>query len=129
MWKEGHLPPQDWFGYVGLPILGYALLCAGAGLLWSYHVAGLSLVGASAIVFLVVGVRNSWDLVLWIDQIVAAEGDTTLWEASPRPLFSDLETRSLRVHQGPKSGVAALFGQWPGDESDDDFEGAVRDLS
>jgi len=28
-------------------------------------VAGLSLVGASIILFLVVGVRNSWDLVLW----------------------------------------------------------------
>jgi hypothetical protein len=63
------------------------------------------------------------------EQIVAAEGDTTPWEASPRPLFSDLETRSLRVPQGPKSGVAALFGQWPGDETDDDFECAVRDLS
>jgi hypothetical protein len=63
------------------------------------------------------------------EQIVAAEGDTTPWEASPRPLFSDLETRSLRVPQGLKSGVAALFGQWPGDETDDDFEGAVRDLS
>ena len=63
------------------------------------------------------------------EQIIAAEGDTTPWEASPRPLFSDLETRALRVPQGPKSGVAALFGQWPGDETDDDFEGAVRDLS
>jgi hypothetical protein len=46
-----------------------------------------------------------------------------------QPLFSDREAKPLRVSQGPKSGVAALFGQWPGDESDDDFEGAVRDLS
>lgn len=42
---------------------------------------------------------------------------------------SPSEATPLRVPQGPTSGVAALFGQWPGDESDDDFEGAVRDLS
>lgn len=63
------------------------------------------------------------------EQIVAAEGDTTPWEVAPQPLFSDLETRSLRVPQGATSGVAALFGQWPGDESDEDFERAVRELS
>ena len=63
------------------------------------------------------------------DQIVAAVGDTTPWEVAPQPLFSDLETRSLRVPQGATSGVAALFGQWPGDETDEDFENAVRDLS
>jgi len=63
------------------------------------------------------------------EQIVAAEGDTTPWESAPQPLFSELETRSLRVPQGPRSGVAALFGQWPGDETDEDFESAVRDLS
>jgi hypothetical protein len=66
MWRDSDLPPQDWLGYVGLPILAYALLCAAAGLLWSYPVAGLSLTGASTIVFLVVGVRNAWDLVLWM---------------------------------------------------------------
>lgn len=63
------------------------------------------------------------------EQIVAAEGDTTPWESIPQPLFSELETRSLRIPQGPKSGVAAIFGQWPGDETDEDFESAVRDLS
>lgn len=63
------------------------------------------------------------------DQIVAAEGDTSLWEVAPQPLFSDLEMRSLRVPQGAKSGVAAIFRQWPGDEIDEDFESAVRNLS
>lgn len=63
------------------------------------------------------------------DQIIAAEGNTGAWEASPRPLFSDIDTRSQRVVQEPTSGVPAMFGQWPGDENDDDFEDAVRDLS
>jgi len=62
------------------------------------------------------------------DQIISAEGDTAPWEASPRPLFSDLDAHPLRVAQGPRSGVAAMFGQWPGDENQADFEDAVRDL-
>lgn len=63
------------------------------------------------------------------DQIVPAVGDTTLWEAVPRPLFVDLDVRALRVPQGPKSGVAAIFGRLPVDESDEDFDAAVRALS
>jgi hypothetical protein len=63
------------------------------------------------------------------DQIIAAEGDTTLWEASPRPLFSDADMRSQHVARDPASGIAAIFGQWPGDENDDDFNDAVRELS
>lgn len=63
------------------------------------------------------------------DQINAAVGDTSLWEEAPRPLFGELDLRALRVPQGPKSGVAAIFGQWPGDESDEEFEEAVRELS
>lgn len=65
-WREGNLPIEDWFGYVGLPILGYSVLATGAGLLLPHPVAGLSLVGAANILFLVVAVRNAWDLVLWM---------------------------------------------------------------
>jgi hypothetical protein len=64
-----------------------------------------------------------------VEQIVPATGDSTVWEVMPRPLFKDLDSRPLRVAQGPKSGVAAIFGQWPGDESDEEFEEAVKALS
>jgi hypothetical protein len=63
------------------------------------------------------------------DQIVPASGDTAMWKELPRPLFSDLDTRALRAPQGPRSGISALFGQWPGDESDDELDAAVRALS
>lgn len=63
------------------------------------------------------------------EQIVPAVGDTTLWEAMPRPLFADLDVRALRVPQGPRSGVAAIFGRLSVDERDDDFDAAVRALS
>lgn len=63
------------------------------------------------------------------DQIVPAVGDTSLWEGMPRPLLPDLDVRALRVPQGPKSGIAAIFGRLPADESDEDFDAAVRALS
>jgi hypothetical protein len=63
------------------------------------------------------------------DQIVPASGDTGLRKEVPRPLFGDLDTRSLRVPQGPRSGISALLGQWPGDESDEELDAAVRALS
>lgn len=63
------------------------------------------------------------------DQIAAAGGDVTLWEVVPRSLFAELDARALRVPQGPRSGVAAIFGQLGQDEGDDDFDAAVRALS
>ena len=63
------------------------------------------------------------------DRIVPATGDTTLWESLPRPLFAELNARALRVPQGARSGVAAIFGQLPEDERDEDFDDAVRALS
>lgn len=63
------------------------------------------------------------------DQIVPAAGDITLWETVPRPLFADLDVRALRVPQGPRSGIAAIFGRLPADERDEDLEDAVRALS
>lgn len=63
------------------------------------------------------------------DNVGPATGDATLWEAMPRPLFPELDVRTLRLPQGPKTGVAAIFGQWPGDETDDEFDEAVRRLS
>lgn len=63
------------------------------------------------------------------DNIVPASGDTALWKQVPRPLFVELDVRAFREPQGPRSGVSALFGQWPGDESDDEFDEAIRALS
>ena len=63
------------------------------------------------------------------DNIVPASGDTALWKHLPRPLFAELDVRTRREPQGPRSGVSAIFGQWPGDESDDEFDEAIRALS
>jgi len=63
------------------------------------------------------------------DSLEESTGDASLWAAMPRPMFTELDTRSLRRPQGPRSGIAAILGKWPGEESDDEFLRAVAELS
>jgi hypothetical protein len=56
------------------------------------------------------------------EQVRPAEpADTAVWSQVPRPLLADLDLRTLHWSQGPRSGVSAIFGQWPGDESEEEF--------
>jgi len=67
-WRHGNLPFLDWIWFVGLPIAGYVLLLlSGAGFLLR---ADLSMHGVAMalILLLVTGIRNAWDLVIWISQ-------------------------------------------------------------
>jgi hypothetical protein len=59
----------------------------------------------------------------------AAEEDLALWGALPAPVFGPLDERSLRQPQGPRSGVSALFGQLPAEESDEEIIEALDRLS
>lgn len=51
----------------------------------------------------------------------AGPADAAVWSQVPRPLLTDLDPRALHWPQGPRSGVSAIFGQWPGDESEEEF--------
>ena len=59
----------------------------------------------------------------------ADERDLSLWAAPPRPVFGPLDERTLRQPQGPRSGVAAIFGQLSDDESDEEIVEALDRLS
>ncbi len=52
-----------------------------------------------------------------------------IFAAPPRPLARPMPPSTLRVQQGPKSGLNAIFGKWPGDESDGDLAAALGELS
>ena len=67
-WRAGKLPMDDWFGYVALPVVGYVLLLAAAIEVRLDGAYGLETVALAMILFLVVGIRNAWDLVLWMAQ-------------------------------------------------------------
>jgi hypothetical protein len=59
----------------------------------------------------------------------AADSDISLWSALPRPLARVLDARTLRKPQGPGSGLAAIFGKWPGTESDEEILRALEEMS
>jgi len=63
------------------------------------------------------------------DAIDAAGADAAIWSRIPTPLFRDLEAATLRLPQGPRSGVNALIGRWPGEESEEEVAAALRELS
>jgi len=63
------------------------------------------------------------------DAIDAAGSDAAVWARVPAPLFRVMDSASLRQPQGPRSGVNAVIGNWPGDESDDEIAAALQELS
>ncbi|MBI3099532.1 MAG: hypothetical protein HYY93_15095 [Planctomycetes bacterium] len=40
-----------------------------------------------------------------------------------------LDPRTLMQPQGPKTGLNAIFGRWPGTESDEEVAAALEDMS
>lgn len=59
----------------------------------------------------------------------ASEHDLVLWGTLPAPIFGLQDERSLRQPQGPRSGVNAVFGHLPGEESDEEIIEALDRLS
>ena len=65
--QTGYQPDaEDWFWYVGLPVLAYAAL--GIAALFAWLLAGwpLFLIAAVSVLFLFMGIRNSWDTVTYV---------------------------------------------------------------
>jgi hypothetical protein len=65
-WRSSKLPIVDWAFYVGIPVLAFVLLFAsgiGFFLGWRLSMHGVAL---SVILLLVAGIRNAWDLIIWM---------------------------------------------------------------
>jgi hypothetical protein len=45
------------------------------------------------------------------------------------PLVRRLDLKALHVPQGPDSGINAIMGKWPGDESEEEILAALEELS
>jgi hypothetical protein len=45
------------------------------------------------------------------------------------PLVGTLDLKALHVPQGPDSGINAIMGKWPGDESEEEILALLEDLS
>lgn len=55
--------------------------------------------------------------------------DLAVWSTKPQPLFAELDNRELYRPQGPRSGLNAIFGKWPGDETDDEIFAMIEEIS
>jgi hypothetical protein len=56
---------EDWLFHAVLPLAAYATLAASAMVAYSNARAALFLVGAATLLFLFVGIHNSWDAVTY----------------------------------------------------------------
>ena len=63
------------------------------------------------------------------EEVRPAAGDVSLWCRIPPPRGRSVETSALRQPQGPRSGVAAVIERWPGDESDDEIDAWLEEIS
>lgn len=59
----------------------------------------------------------------------ATEADLAIWGSSPRPLGNQADLKVLHVPQGPRAGLHALLGKWPGDEDDEAIRRALEAVS
>jgi hypothetical protein len=58
-----------------------------------------------------------------------SEEDVEMWSTLPAPLDVQPDLRLSRQPQGPKTGINALFGMWPGDESDEEIFRIIEEIS
>lgn len=73
-WRTLQLSIDDLLFYSALPFLGYVALCVAAASFWNRSSYALNILAAVTTVFLLVGIRNSWDLVISIAQRSGGNG-------------------------------------------------------
>ncbi len=63
------------------------------------------------------------------DTLMPATGDMSVWSRIPPARGQPVEIARLRQAQGPRSGLPAIIGRWPGDESDEEIEAWLKEIS
>jgi hypothetical protein len=63
------------------------------------------------------------------DEVRTGIGEPSLFSRLPRSPHESLDRAKLKQKQGPRSGMAAIAGAWPGDETDAEIEAALEQLS
>jgi hypothetical protein len=55
--------------------------------------------------------------------------DLLLWSQAPKPLLGGTELGQLRRPQGSRTGINAVIGSWPGEETDDEIFALLEEIS
>jgi len=61
--------------------------------------------------------------------IIAKERDLKIWGQVPTPLYRPFKLDDFKVPQDKNSGMSAIYGKWPGDETDEEILKALEELS
>jgi hypothetical protein len=67
-WRENKLPVLDGIWFVALPFFGYLLTLAAGTLIAIENPLGFYGIAAAVLLFVVVAIRNAWDVVIWLTQ-------------------------------------------------------------
>jgi len=67
-WRNSELPYLDWIWFIGLPVACFALILASGVAIAMSLAIGLYGIAGTALLLIVVGIRNAWDVVLWVAQ-------------------------------------------------------------
>ncbi|WP_437713501.1 hypothetical protein WMF45_47045 [Sorangium sp. So ce448] len=62
------------------------------------------------------------------ERIDPATGDVAAWSTMPRPLDLPVHLHRFHVPQGPGSGVAAILGAIPMDDTEEEFQAALEEF-
>jgi len=63
------------------------------------------------------------------DSVTSGEGEPSLWSRVPKASTAKIDVSKLHKPQGPKSGVAAIMGKWPGTETEEEITAILEELS
>ncbi len=63
------------------------------------------------------------------ETVKPGENEPTIFSRMPSPPRTKFDTSKLRKPQGPKSGISAIIGKWPGDETEEEITAMLEELS
>lgn len=63
------------------------------------------------------------------ESVKPGENEPNVFSRMPSPLSTKIDVSKLRKPQGPRSGMAAIIGKWPGEETDEQIQEALERLS
>ena len=63
------------------------------------------------------------------EDVALADGESPIWSRIPESRTKKFDVEKLRVPQGPGTGVSAIIGKWPGDETDEEVRAFLDDIS
>jgi len=68
IWRRSKLPWDDWYWHVALPVVVDGLLIAAGLCLWLGWSPGMICAALADLLLLMIGIRNAWDLAIWMAQ-------------------------------------------------------------